>query len=550
MIGVAAHPVEHVVVKEFFELFKTPWEFYRSDGQYDVVICTRGVPPRSQARLTLVYGCEPTEADLRSGVPVKTQRRNRMLVFRGRRIPIYGGCLTFQADFPYLPKDEESGESAAFEVRSGDTRVVRVGFELFGEIRYLLEVGQPPANAGFATVELHIAMLRDLICRSSISLAEIPPVPAGYSFVACLTHDVDHPVLRNHLFDHTMLGFLYRATLGSLINLVRRKTSFKKFWSNWVAAFSLPFMHVGLAKDIWAQFDRYLEIERGLRSTFFVIPYRDNPGHDAQDRRPALRAARYDLSDIEPQLGNILASGSEVALHGINAWLDAAEGRNEMRRVSEVTGSSQMGVRMHWLFFSERSASILDESGFSYDSTLGYNETVGYRAGTTQAFKPLDAASLIELPLHIMDTALFYPRYLALSPSAARELVYRLIENAVQVGGVLTINWHDRSIAPERLWDDFYVQLLDQLRARGAWFATATEAVKWFKKRRSAVFRMSRSEDGTARVTATVDAREQLPGLRLRVYKAFQDPLAGSSPPRQPFEDVPLHGNADVCVAV
>ena len=44
-----------------------------------------------------------------------------------------------------------------------------------------------------------------------------------------------------------------------------------------------------------------------------------------------------------------------------------------------------------------------------YDSTIGYNETVGYRAGTTQPYRPLAASRLLELPLHVMDTALFYP---------------------------------------------------------------------------------------------------------------------------------------------
>ena len=39
MIGVIADPAEHDVVREFFELFKTPWEFYRGDGQYDVLLC-------------------------------------------------------------------------------------------------------------------------------------------------------------------------------------------------------------------------------------------------------------------------------------------------------------------------------------------------------------------------------------------------------------------------------------------------------------------------------------------------------------------------------
>ena len=38
MIGVLANEEEHEVVREFFELFKTPWETYRSDGQYDVAL--------------------------------------------------------------------------------------------------------------------------------------------------------------------------------------------------------------------------------------------------------------------------------------------------------------------------------------------------------------------------------------------------------------------------------------------------------------------------------------------------------------------------------
>ena len=32
MIGVIANPADHDVVCEFFELFKTPWEFYRGEG--------------------------------------------------------------------------------------------------------------------------------------------------------------------------------------------------------------------------------------------------------------------------------------------------------------------------------------------------------------------------------------------------------------------------------------------------------------------------------------------------------------------------------------
>src|SRR5205807_1333371 len=114
-------------------------------------------------------------------------------------------------------------------------------------------------------------LLRDWITRSGVPLVEIPPVPEGHKFIACLTHDIDHPVLRNHRFDHTMLGFLYRSTLGSAISVFRGKMHIRSLWKNWVAAVSLPFVHLGIAKDFWRDFDRYLEIEAGHGSTYFVI---------------------------------------------------------------------------------------------------------------------------------------------------------------------------------------------------------------------------------------------------------------------------------------
>ena len=57
-----------------------------------------------------------------------------------------------------------------------------------------------------------------------------------------------------------------------------------------------------------------------------------------------------------------------------------------------------------------------------------------------------------------MDTALFYPSYMNLSDEQARAAMLPLIENATRFGGVLTINWHDRSLGPERLWGDAYAE--------------------------------------------------------------------------------------------
>jgi len=170
---------------------------------------------------------------------------------------------------------------------------------------------------------------------------------------------------------------------------------------------------------------------------------------------------------------------------------------------------------MHWLFFDSESAGKLDDAGFSYDSTVGYNETIGYRAGTTQAFRPFGTKRLLELPLHIMDTALFYPAYLHLSPEQAMMRIDGMVNDMRQFGGVLMVNWHDRSIAPERLWDDFYAELVEKFKLAGAWFCTAGEAAQWFRRRREVTFGTSGSEAALA----STRSEAGLPGLRIRSYQ-------------------------------
>ena len=223
-------------------------------------------------------------------------------------------------------------------------------------------------------------------------------------------------------------------------------------------------MFAGLAKDFWNQLDRYLALEGDLASTFFVIPTKGDAGVDSDGRIKARRASRYALADIADDLKKLLSANCEIAVHGIDAWRDSAKGRDEREHIQEITGASARQAFGCTGFTSIRKRHrLLEKAGFHYDSTVGYNETIGYRAGTAQVFKHPDVDHLLELPLHIMDTALFYPSYMNLSDEQAGAAMLPLIENAARFGGVLTINWHDRSLGPERLWGDVYVNSAPRL---------------------------------------------------------------------------------------
>ena len=553
MIGVLANEAEHPVICEFFELFKTPWEFYRSNSEYDVLIYSNASPGKSSARLVLVYGVGQRAFDQEHGIEILSQFSNTVLSYNGDRIPVYRECLTFRnaGICPFL--HEPTHEPASLEIASPGQTLLRVGFDLFQEIRHLLTHGQPLAHARIPTLEMHIAVLRDLITSHAIPLIEIPPIPAGYRFIVCLTHDVDHAGIRNHKCDHTMFGFLYRATIDSLISFCRGRRSAGYLAANWMAAFSLPFVHLGLAKDFWNQFDRYVDLEEGLNSTFFVIPKKGDPGRNADGPASARRAARYGISDIADQVQRLISARREIALHGIDAWHDIGKGRTELETIRHLTGESEIGVRMHWLFFDQNSLGKLEEAGFSYDSTIGYNETVGYRAGTTQAFRPLGSARMLELPMHIMDTALLYPAHMNLSPRQSESVVGDFTADVIHFGGALTINWHDRSIAPERLWGEVYRKVLDDLKETEPWFPTAAQAVSWFRKRRSTLIEKVAHEGETMRVKVSMDdSHEDLPGLRIRVNKplAKETHFSGHEQSRNRFAEVTLNRSEEVEIAL
>src|SRR6266478_6450447 len=224
------------------------------------------------------------------------------------------------------------------------------------------------------TLELHIALLRNLILECGLPMVEIPPVPDGYPFIACLTHDVDHPSIRRHKLDHTILGFLYRATVGSLISVLQGRQRVRSLLTNWWAALKLPLVQLGLARDFWSEFDRYPKLERGVPSSFFVIPFKDTPGRVEKGLAPKRRASRYGAGDVVGQIQVLKSSGCEIGLHGIDAWIDSYKGLEELEQIRQITGAKVTGVRMHWLYQNEQSPVKLEKAGADYDSTVGYNQ--------------------------------------------------------------------------------------------------------------------------------------------------------------------------------
>ena len=88
------------------------------------------------------------------------------------------------------------------------------------------------------------------------------------------------------------------------------------------------------------------------------------------------------------------------------------------------------------------------------------------------------------------------------------------------------INWHDRSLAPERLWGGFYQDLIAEVgKGDRAWFATAGEAVDWFRWRRS--FRFTSETNPRSVTVQPSPSRSAGPRALVRIHR----PAAGSETP-------------------
>ncbi len=547
MIGIETNGSSSLSVEEFFQLFKTPWKWLDGAGGCDVVMTTAGdIPAGCDAPFYIVIGSEEKEFDTRHGLAAERRPDGSRLLHEDAEIPIYGGLAVFDTEEPGVVLEESSRRKGAVDLSIDDgKRVLRLGYDLFEEVEFLLTRGQPVENALIPAVERHIQVVRQWLAGHGIPFVEVLPRPEGFDFVACLTHDVDFVRIRDHFLDVSSVGFAYRASVGSLIRFAKGRMPLGNVLKNLAALARLPFVYLGLCRDFWLKFDDYVDLEEEIKSTFFIIPFSARKAHCRsilQTYRP-----KYDIDDIDDILRSLISRGKEIGLHGIDAWRDETAAGRERDRIASVAGTNELGIRMHWLRFDQSTPAVLSRAGFVYDSTVGYNETVGYRSGTAQAYCPPRPEAVLEIPMHLQDTALFFPGRMNLSEEEAWVLVERLLGTNREFGGALTVNWHMRSVAPERLWTDFYSRLVAELRTRKAWFATAMEAARWFSGRRSLVIDESGDQPKGRRIVFKNLNAETTPAYVLRMYNCVE---RGSQVERKRteagYEDLPLRDEGAV----
>src|SRR5438034_7037784 len=145
MIAVATNPEHSAPASEFFELFKTAWEFYRSGEEYEAVICCGVIPADIRADLVLVYASNELTFDRQHQLQVRRQDHSgEAPSYRGWRLPVYAGLASVIGNGKRRgPISGETKYSIATEIRIDEQSFIRIGYDLFAEVRHLLSNGQP-----------------------------------------------------------------------------------------------------------------------------------------------------------------------------------------------------------------------------------------------------------------------------------------------------------------------------------------------------------------------------------------------------------------------
>jgi hypothetical protein len=220
-------------------------------------------------------------------------------------------------------------------------------------------------------------------------------------------------------------------------------------------------------RDPFHRFDAFMDASErhGLRNTFFI----------QAGGRPDDVDFRYHADDpaMLALLRRIHERGHEIGLHGSYVSHGSVERlaaeRAALTKACTQAGSGEVdirSVRQHFLRF-EAPQTWRDQAaaGLAEDSSLGFADDIGFRAGTSRAFPAFDlrerrTLDLLERPLVAMDTTLV--EYLGLELDEAARRVRSVVERCRAHGGEAVVLYHNNTL-PGAAFERHYRELVDAL---------------------------------------------------------------------------------------
>lgn len=444
------------------------------------ILLTAGIPtyPAESCEPVIYYGCDPrvgtqaavwiqsraaehlagAEWSVMNGMPVPMGSPVEDATGDGRRIPLDLGALcafwmNLESERNVAERDEHG------RILSSQSLLGRLG---------LLE--RPPVHAYAEILRRRMEML-------GFRPPSIDRWPGGKRWAVVITHDVDEPESPRAAYRHVQR--IFEGPNGK-----RREA----YWD-----LRAELRSRGLAEGLFAgaegrrewDFDAYCRVESdaGLRSTFYFSVVPKSWGHG--------RDVTYDLGlpRYRQLMARLQRSGWETGLHASYETIeDRPALKWQVRRLTSLARDVPTSMRHHYLRLDPRrpyeSIQSASTCGLMCDSSVGFNDAPGFRAGIAMPYRvhgALDSTGrrVFELPMTLADMHL--PRN---DVATATRIALAHVAAVRELGGMAVLNWHVGNWHSKPAWRESFKAVCELLASDSTvWTPTVAQAAAWVSGR-------------------------------------------------------------------
>ncbi len=266
--------------------------------------------------------------------------------------------------------------------------------------------------------------------------------------VVDLSHDVD--------YINKTWQLRFKQTILNSVNIFR---DYKNFLNNTKRMLQFLFSN----PSYWC-FDYWVDLEKGFKkkSTFYIYVK-----HGKKTLKELLIDPSYDVASnkkLRVKLQELQKKGFEIGLHGsYKSALDYEQLKKEKQILESILKTKVTKTRQHWLNYNENITPYSHSKLFEYDSSLGWNNQVGFRSGIASLYRPYNfkdkkAFNYFEIPQVIMDSNIF-------DYNEKKDLALDIFKNAKETPktAYFSISWHQRVCNSDYKWNSFYKELLNAI---------------------------------------------------------------------------------------
>jgi hypothetical protein len=262
---------------------------------------------------------------------------------------------------------------------------------------------------------------------------------------AIISHDIDHFTPFEHLLKDAIIP-KYMARMH--IELFSGKISLNEYGLRWSE----------FLKNKWQNIDELINYnsKNNVSSSFFIAV---NQG----------LGLSYSNKAAISWITHMQKYNCEINIHGIE-FNNQNLINTEFELFKQITGKKNAGIRMHYVRNSGQTFNLLNNAGYSFDST-------------EHAFKnPYKIGNMWEFPFQIMDGWVIEngKKWQSVNLEKAKEKTLKLIDEAHEKKiNYLGIDFHDRYFSNAfYTWMNWYTWLVEYLKANKVEFVNFDTAIK------------------------------------------------------------------------